>query len=166
MQGDDVLLTIAQVAITFAGFSSVVVVFGQRAVGRWSEEDSVRFAFLIVSSLVVVFLAFLPIFLRFLHFSDAETWGISSAILGAAAAILTAAAWRNVLGLRSKQPGFIGATVVNSLLRGAAFILQVLNLIGPFDHEAGPYVVGAGLLMLTAAAPFGALLYSGIERDT
>jgi hypothetical protein len=165
MPGDDVLLTIAQVAVAFAGFSSVVVVFGQRAVGRWSEEDLVRFAFLIASSLVVVFLAFLPIFLRLLHCSDAATWGISSTILGAAAVILTAVAWRRVLRVRSKQLGFIAATVVNSLLRGAAFILQILNLIGPFDHEAGPYVVGAGLLMLTAAAPFGALLYSGIERD-
>ena len=78
-----------------------------------------------------------------------RNWGISTQ--SCAAPALTCR-----LGMRGGlQPGFIGATVLNSLLRGAAFILQVLNLIGPFDHEAGPYVVGAGLLMLTAAAPLG-----------
>jgi small-conductance mechanosensitive channel len=165
MVGDDVLLTIAQVAVAFAGFSSVVAVFGQRAVGRWSEEDLIRLIFLIASSLVVMFLAFLPFFLRLLRFSDAAAWGISSAFLAASTIVISIAAWRRVLGLSSEQPGFLGATVVNSLLRGAAFILQTLNFVGPFDLEAGPYVVGTGLLLLTAVVPFCGLLYYGIDRD-
>jgi hypothetical protein len=166
MSGDDVLLTIAELAVAFAGFSSVVAVFGQRAAGRWSEEDFVRLVFLISSSLVVVFLALLPFFLRLLHFRDATAWAVSSVFLAAFAVALTAAAWRHVRAVGSKQPFFLGATLVNSVLRGLALILQVLNLFGPFDLEAGPYVVGTGLILPTAVLPFGTLLYHGVNRDT
>ena len=75
-------------------------------------------------------------------------------------------ALRRVRAVHSKQPFFLGATLVNSLLRASAFILQVLNLFGPFDLEAGPYVVGTGLLLLTAVLPFGTLLYRGIVRQS
>jgi hypothetical protein len=163
MSGDDVLLTIAQLAVAFAGFSGVVAVFGQRAVERWSDEDFVRLVFLISSSLVVLFLALLPFFLRLLHCRDAVAWGISSAFLAASAVALTVSALRRVRAVDSTQPFFLGATLVNSLLRASAFILQVLNLFGPFDLEAGPYVVGTGLLLLTAVLPFGTLLYRGIR---
>jgi|SRR4026209_2539637 hypothetical protein len=150
MSGDDVLLTIAELSVAFAGFSGVVAVFGQRAAGRWSDEDFVRLLFLISSSLVVVFLALLPFFLRLLHCPDAVAWGISSAFLAASAVALTVSALRRVRAVHSKQP----------------FILQVLNIFGPFDLEAGPYVVGTGLLLLTAVLPFGTLLYRGIVRQS
>jgi hypothetical protein len=166
VSGDDVLLTIVEVAVAFAGFSSVVAVFGQRATGRWSEEDLVRLMFLISSSLVVMFLALLPFFLKLLRCGDAAVWGISSTFLAASAVVLTVGAWRRVRAVGSKQSFFLGSTVVNSLLRSAAFILQVLNLVGPFDLEAGPFVVGTGLLLLTAVLPFGTLLYSGVTRDS
>lgn len=132
--------------------------------GRWSEEDFVRLTFLIASSLVVLFLALFPFFLRLLRCSDAMAWGISSALLVVSAIAITVGAWRWVVAVSSAQSSFLAATVVNSVLRGAAVILQVLNLVGPFDLEAGPYVVGTGLLLLTAVLPFGALLYYGIDR--
>jgi hypothetical protein len=41
MSGDDVLLTIVELAVAFAGFSGVVAVFGQRAAGRHVDMPQV-----------------------------------------------------------------------------------------------------------------------------
>ena len=70
--------------------------------------------FLIASSVVVLFLALLPFFLRLLRFGEAVAWGISSAFLAAITIALTISAWRRVRAVNSRQPFFLGATVVNS----------------------------------------------------
>ena len=42
MEHSDVLLTITEVSVAFAGFSGIVAVFGRRDPGRWPLGDRYR----------------------------------------------------------------------------------------------------------------------------
>src|SRR5882762_1337807 len=62
-----VLLGIASVAATFAGFSGVVAVFGRRAHGEWFLEDRFRLTNMLVTSLGAGLYAFIPLIEVDLH---------------------------------------------------------------------------------------------------
>jgi hypothetical protein len=63
-----VLLGIAGVASTFAGFAGVVATFGRRAEGQWLPEERFRLINMIVLSLVACLLSFVPLI------EDCFTW--------------------------------------------------------------------------------------------
>src|SRR6267378_35434 len=56
-----VLLGIADVASTFAGFAGVVATFGRRAQGKWLPEERFRLINIIVLSLVACLFSFVPL---------------------------------------------------------------------------------------------------------
>ena len=56
-----VLLGIAGVAATFAGFSGVVAAFGRRAHGEWLPEEHFRLANMLLISLGACLFAFVPL---------------------------------------------------------------------------------------------------------
>lgn len=99
MAGSDVLLTIAEVAIAFAGFGSIVVVFGQRTSGRWSRADLFRLAAMIQASLITLLFAFLPICLSFLGVREPAAWVAASILLAGVVSLLTF-----VSHLRARRP--------------------------------------------------------------
>ena len=81
MEGVDVLETIAEVSIAFAGFTSVVAVLGRRAGGDWSEVDLFRLSQMLTSSLSALLFAFLPILLVYLGVPTRLSWAASSGFL-------------------------------------------------------------------------------------
>jgi len=78
----DVLLTLAEIAITLIGFSGIVAVFGNRSVSRWSAEEALQLYALIAPSFTVLVGSFIPILVGTLVADPAVVWRISCAITG------------------------------------------------------------------------------------
>ena len=74
--GGDLLLTIAEVALAFAGFSSIVAVFQHRSQESWTLLQAGRLRQMLVFSLLTMLLAFLPFGLA--H------WGLAPPLLWSA----------------------------------------------------------------------------------
>ena len=70
MAGEEVLLTLGEVSIAVAGFSSIVAVFGRRTMREWSGVESFRLAMLITNAVGPALLAFLPLALENLHIAQ------------------------------------------------------------------------------------------------
>ena len=79
---ETVLNTLAEVAITLAGFSGVAVVFRLRGVHSWSPTELRVLWFLIGDSFLVLFFALLPFPLALANWSHDAMWGFCSALLG------------------------------------------------------------------------------------
>ena len=84
MPESDVLLTIAEVAVAFAGFSSLVGILGQRSSLDDPRVLGVRMRAMLLSSLVVVAFSILPVALGRYAATSELVWRSSS--LGASAA--------------------------------------------------------------------------------
>jgi hypothetical protein len=56
-----VLVSLAEVSVTVAGFTGVVVVIGSRSAGKWTSVDDVRFWSLMLNSLTPIALSLLPL---------------------------------------------------------------------------------------------------------
>ena len=167
MAGEEVLLTIAEVAIAFAGFSGLVAIFGSRAAGRWSRSDRYRLALMLETSLAAILFAFLPFSLRYLNVEGSVLWTVSSG--GLATFLLvelilviprTRRLYRGSGETLSPTFGLIIASL--ALL---ALIVQVLNAAGIGLHrDFGPYLVGLLLLLVVSGIQFVRLLFMGIAR--
>jgi hypothetical protein len=120
---------------------------------------------LVGQSLGVLFLALVPGLIRLLHGSEALAWGISSALL-----LTFILVWGGLLsvrmrGLVANRPDALNPRLAlfNLFLTTAALVLQLLNLIGPFDLEPGPYVVGLTFLLVASAIQFVRLIFTTIN---
>lgn len=79
--GTDYLLVIAQVSITLVGFTGIVIVFGERAVGSWNSSERQRLSLLVRPGLVVFFASLLPVILSASDMDPQLNWRICSGIL-------------------------------------------------------------------------------------
>jgi hypothetical protein len=77
------LYTIAEVAVTLAGFSGLVVAFQRRDMGSWSPPEFLNFLFLIANSLLVVLFSLLPIPLFLWGLPEHVIWTICSPLMAA-----------------------------------------------------------------------------------
>jgi len=84
---NETLLTIAEVSVGFAGFASIVTVLGKRSDAE-AFQDALRIRVMLVYSLSVVFLCFLPAILRGYAVPEATVWRLSSAVLAGTALVL------------------------------------------------------------------------------
>lgn len=80
MEPTDVLATIAELAVAFAGFSGIVAALGRRDEGVIFPEDRVRISVLVGASLSTTAFALLPLALWDLAGSPARVWSITSAL--------------------------------------------------------------------------------------
>lgn len=157
---EPVLYTLAQVAITLAGFSGVVVVFRQRGIHAWSPTELRIFWLLIGDSLLVLLFSLLPIPLALANWSHDAIWGFCNALLGS---------WfilGDLLALQGEQRDraarqlitvpvitpILYVVVVVALGMGIALWLSVWNLIVPRGQAV--YVLGLIALLAFAAVEF------------
>lgn len=79
---ETVLNTLAEVAITFAGFSGVAVAFRLRGAHTWSPTELRYLWLLIGDSFAVLFFSLLPFPLALANWSDDALWGVCNALMG------------------------------------------------------------------------------------
>jgi hypothetical protein len=160
MEGADVLLAISEVAIAFAGFTSIVGVLGHRVGRTWSPENSLRLWLMIEASIATLFFSLLPSVLHHLELSARSVWGLASGAMtvflvvhslvvgGKLRALYRANAWST-----QRFESSIGALIF------ATAIVQTLNVLDiGFHRTLGAYLLGLILLLGFASLHFVALL--------
>jgi len=154
MEGSEVLLTLAEIAIGLAGFSGVVVAFSQTR--RFPPEDRVRFLMLIGGTFSVVVLAFVPFLMLYAGRVGPEIWRWSSAVfllVWLVAAPLTRKGRSIILKYGTPAPGWSVASIF--LLGISAVLAQIGNLFA-WPYSPGPfaYIFGLIVALIGAASIF------------
>jgi hypothetical protein len=155
VEGTDVLLTVSEVAVAFAGFASIVVVFQHRDPAQWSPAIVVRIRTMIEASLSTLFSALLPFVLHHLGLAGSELWAVSSLLLAVAHVTFGVRVARLSAGLISRRQ--LSRRFSGAVLGVAILIVVVLLLNGTglgFGPSFGPYLVA-----VTWALGFSSLMF-------
>jgi hypothetical protein len=157
---ETILNTLAEVAITLAGFSGVVVAFRLRGAHSWSPTELRVLWFLILDSLWVLFFSLLPFPLALANWSDDALWGTCNALLGSWFIIGNLLAFRGDRRDRIAQQQItvpvittiLYVTIVAGLAIGIALWLSALDLL--VARGQAVYVLGLILQLAFAAVEF------------
>ena len=155
-----VLYTLAQVAITFAGFSGVVVAFRLRGAEAWSPTELRTLWLLLGDSFLVLFFSLLPLPLALANWSPDALWGLCNALLGTwfiVGDLLALRGERRDRALHQRTtvrvitPILYGVLIL-ALVMGAALWLSAIDLI--VRRGQAVYVLGLIILLAFAAVEF------------
>ena len=157
---EQILDTLANVAITLAAFSGVVVVFRVRGAHTWSPTELRVLWFLIGDCFLVVFLALLPAPLALLDWSPDTVWAVCSGLLASwflVGGLL--ALWGERRDRAARQWVFIPVITPIlygiygvALVMGIALWLSVWDFVVPLGQ--GIFVLGLIVLLAVAAVEF------------
>ena len=165
MQASEELLTLAEIAIALAGFSGVVVAFGQR--GEMTPLDRWRFAALLSMSMSAAVLAVLPSVLNLLGISGPFLWRTSSAVY-LCVAVLHASFFSSRLlrtARESDAPASRTFLVASFLLAALHIFLELLNVVGwPSSPNAALFISGLIVWLVLASVSFGSLVIGARPR--
>jgi hypothetical protein len=81
LQQSETLLNIAEIAVAFAGFSSIVVLFRNREAGAWDPIDAFRYRVMLGGSLATAAFSVLPLVVFWLSVPTDQVWRVSSGVL-------------------------------------------------------------------------------------
>jgi hypothetical protein len=149
------LVGIATLAVTLAGFAGVVAVFRQD--DSWTDVHAFRLRILVRNSLAVMFLALLPL-VFFAGFGD-ERAAIGAASSSAAVWMLISIVQLQRQWLRIARFTAL-ANLTSSVIAWLATALFVVNAV--WLDRAWPYVAALCLVLLTAALAFQRMI--GVRR--
>jgi len=161
-----ILYTLAQVAITLAGFSGLVVVFRVRGAQTWSPTELRVLWFLLGDRFLVLFFSLLPIPLALANWSHHALWGFCNTLLGSWFIVGTLLALRGYRRDRTGQqpirvpvitPIFYVVLVV-ALAMGIALWLSVWDVV----VHRGQVIYVLGLITLLAFAAVEFLYFIGL----
>jgi len=137
----DALPTVAEIAITLAGFIGLIVIFKPVSATSWSDEDRARVVFVLILCSLILLSALLPFALSELFQSDSVIWGATEILFGSGNLFLI---FSMLFRIHAKRiniqfPLLSWPILVIWLLLTASILLSGLGLIWPFS---------AGLLLL------------------
>ena len=166
MSESDVLLTIAEVAVAFAGFASLVGVLGQRSSADDPRVIGVRMRGMLLSGLVVVAFSIFPIvFVRY-GASPTLTWTASSAVL--LAATVCYYVWflgaLNALGRAHIPTNEFQRRVIIPTLLTVAISLAALLVTNVFLASPAIYLTALALLLFQSGFAFCLIVFSFLPR--
>ncbi len=164
MQDSDLLLTIAEVAVAFAGFASLVSILGHRSAQDDFYVSSVRMRAMVLYSLLVVAFALIPFVFNRYGLRDEALWRVSSALF--AIAVVAVEVWliRQVFGLHVLSRRRPVLVIVIPTLSVASVTLLANATIVPSSLTAALYLTGLGLLLFLAGLVFALILFSFLAR--
>jgi hypothetical protein len=150
-----ILLAIAGLALTFAGFSTVVVLFQHRDIKRWPMRISLRLRTMMYVSLTALLFALVPFGLFYLDISGAGLWALSSGLLAIFGGLLYAEiVVRSKPWIRTRNLGVRFTAVTGVVVLGLIVVL-VLNATGAFwEPRFGVYLLGLLWLLVVAGLMF------------
>ncbi len=165
LQDADLLLTIAEVAVAFAGFASLVSILGQRSARDDFRVSSVRMRAMVLYSLLVVAFALFPFVFNRYGLSDEAVWRVSSALFAIAVAAVEVWLIRRVMRLHALSHRTLPVLViVIPTLSLAGLTLLANATIVPSSLTAAVYLTGLGLLLFLAGLVFALILFSFLAR--
>ena len=141
----ELLLTIAELSVAFAGFASLASILGRRFSRDDPRVDAGRLVNMLTLSLSVTVLALVPLLPMLLEWSSRWVWGSAGAIGIAGFALLGPSVLRRTRQMR-QYPGFNpSANVVNHALAVAAFVGFICCVLG--IPIAKPFAIYFGSLV-------------------
>ena len=149
------LVGIATLGVTLAGFAGVVAVF--REDDTWTDVHTFRLRVLVRNSLAVMFMSLLPL-VFFAGIGD-ERAAIGAASVSSAAWMLISIVQLQRQWLRIAKFTVL-ANVTSSVIAWLATVLFVVNAV--WLYRAWPYVTALCLVLLTAALAFQRMV--GVRR--
>ncbi len=164
------MLTIAEVAVAFTGFASLVSVLSSPSTQDHPIVQSIRFRGMVMLSLTVVAFSLVPFIPFQLGVSPTVSWRISSALFFFSALAGAINGARHVAIGRATVGSPKGGSVRLVIVLGAiavALLLLGANTLG-FTAAAAPGVYAAALLLLlfNSGIAFAALLFSHVYPIT
>lgn len=165
--------TLANVAITFAAFSGVVVAFRVRGAQTWSPTELRVLWFLVGDSFLVLFFALLPLPMALANWSQDVIWSLCSALQGSWFLVGFFLAVRGERRDRAAQR-WITIPVITPLLYGiyiAALVMGIVLWLSAWDFllPRGQAIYVLGLIILLAFAAVEFMYFIGLmsqqERD-
>ena len=166
MEARDLLLTIAEVAIAFAGFASLAAVVSTRS-EKMKTLKAIRFRSLLMSSLTTVALCFVPFVPPYYGFSESASWTISSVFLVASVTLVNLALTRISLsgGLGVNPTGLPRSYIIMwATLAWIPVVLASLSVVGVGDY-VGNFVVALLAMLMTSALAFMRVIISMLEGE-
>ena len=155
----EVLLTFAEVAAAFAGFSAVAGIFGERS-KEIAQQDAERLRAVILNSILVLVAAFSPLLISRYGFEGARVWWLASAIAlpcnWIVAILLTYLGTKTNLWRADKIYKWVSFT-----LEIPVELVLIFNIFGLFAAYAPAfYMTFILLVLLQSAVAFATLLHS------
>ena len=157
---EQALFILAEVAMTLAGFSGVVIAFRFGGKHPWSPTELRVLWFLLTDSFLVVFFSLLPIPLNLAGWPDDVIWGVFNALLGTWFIVGVVLALRGELRDRAMQQllRVPASTLILYILTpisfamGVALWLSAVDVVAPRGQAV--YVLGLITLLAFAAVEF------------
>jgi hypothetical protein len=152
----DVLLTVAEVSIAFAGFASLIAIFGMRSVSATQTFDLLRYWVMLEFSLAALAFSLLPIILVFVGVSESIVWPGLSGLLAVFVivhnVVLARLFFRGENTVRSAATP--GNMVAANLVYAIIGISQIGNALGFLERQPGWFMFGLFFVLVVAAAHF------------
>jgi len=163
---ESILYTLAEVAITLAGFSGLVVVFRLRGTKAWTPTELRIFWLLIGDSFLVVIFALLPVPLALANWSPEALWGLCNALLGSWFIIVDLMVLQAERRDRAAQR-LVTVPIITPLLYVMSVVAFVMGLalwlsVWDFVVQRGQAVYVLGLILLIAFASMEFLFFIGL----
>jgi len=154
----DYLSHLANLSLSFVGFSAVVVTLRGALGGKLSDRHLRLVRLYIEGGLLITLLALVPALLNLLHVPDAVTWPLSSAAAASIFSILLVIQFRR---RRAIEPGRFPLWVVIVYAVSTIAVAGLwFNVAGfPFPPNAGPYAI----VLTWALCIFGFIFLRTIE---
>jgi len=156
----DVLLSVAEISVAFAGFAGIITAVVGRSDGGWDPGNLTRFRLMITSSLSATVMSLMPYV--FLLNSDQIDWNWSVGILGVFM-LFSSTIWIRsfVLGRRNLN-NYVSFGV--SFMAVSATLVQFVALFGFVIADLGIYFLGVFCLFILSCIAFFRLVTEAILR--
>ena len=157
----DVLLSIAEISVAFAGFSGIITAVVGRDGSDWDQGNLSRFRLMIFSSLSAIVASLLPF--AFLLNSDNINWAWCVGLLGVYLLGSTIYWIRTLILARRNLNNYVSSLV--STLAILATSIQFIALAGFINPDLGIYFLGVFYLFIQTCIAFIRLVTEAILKS-
>jgi hypothetical protein len=153
IQGAGILFTLAEIMVTFAGFSTLLVSVRQVAGAPLSALDRLLAKMVMVHLMVLTGGALLPSLLSLFDLSEASVWTVAAVVFGVPELLLLFSyPYRRRKAVGQKPPAIFYVVFVGF---GSLVVVAMLAyILGGFKHAAAAYVAGLVLSFFISAFSF------------
>ena len=157
------LYAVAQVGVTYAGFSTLVTVVAYR---RDIRALPARIYYMLLLSIIVIAFAFVPVIVQTYEFSETVAWRVSSGLF----AVVWAAYWINaIVTLRTRFPVWDSLSFLNkahtAVLHPGSAIVLFLGAFGVWGRFTAAVYISALFVMLYMSAYLFLQIIIGLLKD-